>query len=158
MSAVDSGERDSRPVRDVLHGPVAQTAGAPGVTVSDEPIREYVNRPNRFHSMGARAWGETIRDFAAGGEILWRLTWRDIASRYRQSLLGLGWAILTPLAMVLVFVYLENAEVMAAGPTGVPYPLFLYSGLLPWQLFQACLQRTTLSLVANASLVTRVRL
>lgn len=125
--------------------------------MSDEAQREFVNRPNRFQSLGASAWRQALTELLGCRDAIWQLMWRDIASRYRQSLLGIGWAILTPIALVLVFLYLRQAEVVGGGPTSVPYPLFLYTGLLPWQLFQACLQRMTGCLAANPVLVTRVR-
>lgn len=125
--------------------------------MTDRPLPEYVNRPNRFDALGASAWRDGLRELRDGRELVWRLVWRDIAGRYRQSALGMGWAILTPLSLVLVFVYLKHNNVVGGDPTAVPYPLFLYAGLLPWQLFQACLQRMTSCLVANPALVTRVR-
>lgn len=125
------------------------------MTASTEP--EFTNRPNRFQALGWRAWRQAVRELVQSRDALAQLVWRDVASRYRQSLLGVGWAILTPLAMVLVFLYLRQAEVVGGGPTNVPYPLFLYTGLLPWQLFQASVQRMTGCLAANPVLVTRVR-
>lgn len=132
-------------------------AEEPVEPVGAEPPPEYVNRPDRYNSLGWGAWRQALRELVDGREIVWRLVWRDIAARYRQSFLGIGWAILTPLALVLVFVYLKHASVVAGAQTPVPYPLFLYTGLLPWQLFQACLQRMTGCLAANPVLVTRVR-
>lgn len=122
--------------------------------IADAP-REFVNRPNRFRSPGA--FRDALRELANSRDAVWQLIWRDVASRYRQSFLGLGWAILTPLALVLVFVYLRGVDVVNGGPTNVPYPLFLYTGLLSWQLMQGAVSRMTGCLVANPTLVTRVR-
>jgi len=120
-----------------------------------DAAHEFVNRPNRFRAPGA--FRDALRELAKSRDAVWELIWRDVASRYRQSFLGLGWAILTPLALVLVFVYLRGVDVVNGGPTDVPYPLFLYTGLLPWQLMQAAVTRMTGCLVANPTLVTRVR-
>jgi lipopolysaccharide transport system permease protein len=125
--------------------------------MTGEAEREFVNRPNRFNSLGASAWRQAFRELLGSRDAIWQLVWRDVASRYRQSFLGLGWAILTPLALVLVFLYLRENDVVDGGPTAVPYPLFLYAGLLPWQLFQASVTRMTVCLAANPALVTRVR-
>lgn len=125
--------------------------------MSDGSQREFVNCPNRFHTLGWSAWRQAGQEALGFRDAVVQLVWRDVASRYRQSFLGIGWAILTPLALVLVFLYLRQADVVGGAPTSVPYPLFLYAGLLPWQLFQACLQRMTVCLAANPVLVTRVR-
>ncbi|MEM7202026.1 MAG: ABC transporter permease [Planctomycetota bacterium] len=128
----------------------------PPIGTTDLP--EFVNRPDRFGALGWRAFVEAFAELLRGREILWRLIKRDIAGRYRQSLLGLGWALLTPLALVLVFLYLRRARLIDPGnELVVPHALFLYAGFLPWQLFQACLSRTCQSLVASANLVNRVR-
>ena len=132
---------------------VPQTAAR----LQPEHLPVFVNRPNRFASLGLGAWAEALRDLAGGWEICWRLVRRDVSSRYRQSLLGFGWAVLTPLAMTVVFFALREASLITVDKTDVPHPLFLYVGLVPWQLFQAGLTRGTAALIASPELVNRVR-
>ena len=83
------------------------------------------------------------------------MTWRDVQLRYRQTALGVAWAVLQPLLSMLVFSVFFGA--LARMPSdGVPYPLFAYCGLLPWQLFAFALTSSAGSLTANERLVTKV--
>ncbi len=82
------------------------------------------------------------------------LTWRDIKVRYKQATLGIAWAILQPMLTTaitsLVFGYLLKVD------TGsLPYPVFTLAALLPWHLFQLSLQKSSISLVGNANLITK---
>src|SRR5262249_45446131 len=88
-------------------------------------------------------------------ELLWFLTWREIAVRYKQTLLGVGWALLQPLLTMAVF-SLFLGRLAGVPSDGMPYPLFVYAGLLPWQLFSYSLTSSANSLVANERLVTKV--
>jgi lipopolysaccharide transport system permease protein len=87
--------------------------------------------------------------------LLWQLTAREVKARYKQSYLGVGWAVLQPLALMavfsVVFTYVIPVEVK-----GVPYPLFLYSGLLTWTLFARSLTSLTDSMVSNANLIRKI--
>jgi lipopolysaccharide transport system permease protein len=88
-------------------------------------------------------------------ELLYFLTWRDIKIRYRQTALGATWAVLQPVLTMLVFSVFFGA--LAKVPSdGVPYPIFVYCGLLPWQLFSYALINSANSLVSNERLVSRV--
>ncbi len=88
-------------------------------------------------------------------ELLYFLTWRDIKVRYKQTVLGAAWAIIQPFfAMVIFSVFFGH---LARIPSdGLPYPIFAYCALLPWQLFAHALGQSGNSLVANQSLITRV--
>ncbi len=88
-------------------------------------------------------------------ELIYFLTWRDIKVRYKQAALGIAWAILQPVLTTLitsiVFGYLLKVD------TGdLPYPVFTLAALLPWHLFQLSLQKSSISLVGNANLITKV--
>ena len=83
------------------------------------------------------------------------LAWRDIAVRYRQTIVGMAWALLQPaLTMVLFTVVFGRIAHLEAG--GVPYPLLVLAGLIPWQLFSASLTGSGDSLAANAGLISKV--
>ena len=88
-------------------------------------------------------------------ELLYFLTRRDISVRYKQTLLGITWAILQPLFMMIVFtIFFGN---MAKVPSeGVPYPIFSYSGLLLWTYFSQALSLSANSTVSEANLITKV--
>ncbi len=86
--------------------------------------------------------------------LLWTLAWRDIKVRYKQSLLGIMWALFVPVSMTLLFSFVFTRVV--AVKTDIPYPLFAYCGLLPWQLFSSATTNATNCLVANRTLVTKI--
>jgi lipopolysaccharide transport system permease protein len=91
--------------------------------------------------------------------LLGMLAWRDIRVRYKQSLLGVAWAFLMPLiqtaVMVLVFQY-GAITVNKEGTHGMPYVLFVLSGILPWTLFNATIASSMESLTRNSRLVTKI--
>jgi len=87
-------------------------------------------------------------------ELLLTVTRRDLLVRYKQSVMGFGWAILVPTLNMLIFTMIFTR--VAPLDTGVPYPIYAYTGLLPWGMFAASLRFATTSLTANTSLVTKV--
>jgi lipopolysaccharide transport system permease protein len=83
------------------------------------------------------------------------LVWRDLKVRYKQTVLGVLWAIIQPLFTMLVFTIIFGR--LAKLPSeGVPYPVFTFAGLLPWQLFAGGLSATANSMVGSAGIVTKV--
>lgn len=84
-------------------------------------------------------------------ELLVLLAWRDVRVRYRQTLIGAGWAVVEPLATALVFTLLFHG--LARLDAGYPYALFCYAGALPWMLFSRTLRGAAGSLIANAGLL-----
>ncbi len=88
-------------------------------------------------------------------ELLYFLVWRDLKARYKQTLVGAAWAIIQPLITMLVFTVIFGG--FAKLPSdGIPYALFAYTGLLPWNLFSQSLNRAAISLVTSTNLVTKV--
>lgn len=88
-------------------------------------------------------------------ELLYFLVWRDIKVRYKQTALGAAWAILQPLMTMLVFTVFFGR--LAKIPSdGIPYPVFAYAALLPWQLFAYALTESSNSLVGNQNLIKKV--
>lgn len=88
-------------------------------------------------------------------ELLYFLTWRDIKVRYKQTVLGAAWAVMQPFFMMVVFT-LFFGRLAGAPSDGIPYPIFVYCALLPWQLFAHALAQSSNSLVANEQLITKV--
>ena len=88
-------------------------------------------------------------------ELIFFLTWRDIKVRYKQAVLGIAWAILQPLLTMVIFTIIFGV-LLKTPSQGLPYPLFALSALLPWQLFATALQRSSVSLVGNANLITKI--
>ena len=88
-------------------------------------------------------------------ELLYFLVWRDLKVRYKQTALGVLWVILQPLASMAIFSVLFG--LLLKVPSGeVPYPVFAYAGLLPWNYFASALNRSSTSVVNSAHLITKV--
>lgn len=88
-------------------------------------------------------------------ELLYFLTWRDIKVRYKQTLLGIVWAIIQPLMTMVIFsvVFGKLAKLPSEG---MPYPIFAYTALLPWQLFSRALSDAASSVVSNQHMITKI--
>src|SRR5437764_10904284 len=96
-----------------------------------------------------------LRDLWAFRELLYFLTWRDVKVRYKQTALGVAWAILQPLLTMLIFTIFFGR--LAGVPSdNVPYPIFAYAGLLPWTFFSNAITNSGNSLVGSAHLITKV--
>ncbi|MFO7572274.1 MAG: ABC transporter permease [Gaiellaceae bacterium] len=88
-------------------------------------------------------------------ELLFRLVWRDVIVRYKQTSIGVFWAILQPFMTMVVFTLVFGK--FADFPSkGVPYPIFTYSALLPWTYFASSVSQSSVSIVGNKTLVTKV--
>ncbi len=88
-------------------------------------------------------------------DLVWFLAYRDIQLRYRQTFLGASWAVLQPLATMAVF-SLFFGKLGKLPSDGLPYPLFAFCALVPWQLFAYSLAESSGSLIANQNLITKI--
>jgi lipopolysaccharide transport system permease protein len=88
-------------------------------------------------------------------ELLLLLTWRDIKVRYAQTILGATWAILQPLLTMIIFSVIFG-QLAKLPSDGIPYPIFTFTALLPWQLFAFSLTNSSQSLVGSQNLVSKV--
>jgi len=96
-----------------------------------------------------------LRDVWAYRELLYFLIWRDVKVRYKQTALGAVWAILQPVMTMVMFSALFGR--LAKMPSdGIPYPVFAFAALLPWQLFAFALNESANSLVGSQHLITKV--
>lgn len=122
------------------HDPVGRTGGAiPAVLI--RPPQGWV--------------ALELKDLWEHREIFYFLIWRDIKIRYKQTILGVAWAVLQPFFTMIVFSVIFGW--LARMPSdGVPYPIFAFTALLPWQLFVRSLTASSTSIVANESLITKV--
>jgi len=94
---------------------------------------------------------------------LWRyrelfliLAWRDVAVRYRQTIIGVAWAVVRPFLTVVVFTVIFGKLAKLPSDGAAPYALMVYAGMLPWYLFSTALGEASNSLVANANLISKV--
>ena len=88
-------------------------------------------------------------------ELLYFLVWRDLKVRYKQTVLGALWIVIQPVVSMVVFSVLFGG-LLNVPSGGVPYPIFAYTALLPWNYFAASLNRSSTSLVGSAHLITKV--
>lgn len=127
----------SRAVMKDRHGPDS---------ISADALRIVPLQP--FPSIG-------IREIWTYRELLYFLAWRDLKVRYHQTILGILWAVIKPCSMMIVFSVFFGW--LGRIPSdGLPYPIFVFAALLPWQLFAHTLSATSHSLVANQHLITKV--
>jgi ABC-type polysaccharide/polyol phosphate export permease len=95
-----------------------------------------------------------LREQVEFRELLYQMTRRDLLLRYKQTVMGFGWAIFMPVMNMIVFSVIFTR--VAPIETGLPYPIFAYCGLLPWNFFASALKFSATSLTGNTSLVTKV--
>lgn len=127
---------------------VASTTGAS----SRRSIETVVIRPA---SAGWIRMGEHLARLQEHRDLLYTLTLHRFRVRYKQTALGIGWAVLQPLLMMVIFTLVFS--VLARMPSdGTPYALFAYTALLPWTFFSTAVTNATNSLVAHTALITRV--
>jgi lipopolysaccharide transport system permease protein len=120
------------------------------MTASDTRPHVLVLRPT-----AALSW-QDFRDAWDYRELLWILALRDVRVRYKQTSLGVAWALLQPLTQMLIFTVLFNRFAGIHGDGGVPYPVFVLAGVTVWALFASGLTYSSDSLLSNAGLVTKV--
>jgi lipopolysaccharide transport system permease protein len=124
----------------------------------------------RAETRGSLTWGEDfdrvleptrgLQSFRIGElrefrELLYFLTWRDVKVRYKQTALGVVWAVLQPVLGMLLFTFIF-AHVAKIGSGGIPYPIFSYSALLPWLFFANAVTLASQALTVNPQLITKV--
>ncbi len=88
-------------------------------------------------------------------QLLYFLTWRDIKVRYKQSVLGIGWAVLQPFLTMLIFTFVFSAFAKVSSGD-IPYPIFAFTALLPWLYFATAMNRSGVSVVSSAHLISKV--
>jgi lipopolysaccharide transport system permease protein len=96
------------------------------------------------------------RDLWAYRELFMILAWRDVAVRYKQTVIGVAWAVLRPFLTMVVFTVVFGQLAKLPSEGDAPYPILVFAGMLPWFLFSAILSEASNSLVGNANLVGKV--
>lgn len=125
---------------------------------SETKIDQSISHENHLHTIlePPKNWAPLeLSELWKFRELLFFLTWRDIKVRYKQTVLGAAWAILQPLLTMVLFSIIFGG--LAKLPTdGIPYPIFTFTALLPWQLFAFALTQSSNSLVSNQNLISKV--
>ncbi|RUT04795.1 transport permease protein [Dulcicalothrix desertica PCC 7102] len=103
-----------------------------------------------------RTEGQYWRDLWKYRELFYFLAWRDILVRYKQTIIGMAWALVRPFLTMIVFTFVFSniAKLPSEGTT--PYPIMVFAGLLPWQFFSGALSECSNSLINNANLLSKV--
>jgi lipopolysaccharide transport system permease protein len=132
--------------------PAVEARGWPVETAAPKAGDVLVLEPSRgWSSLGlTKVW-----EFR---ELLYFLVWRDIKVRYKQTMLGVAWAVVQPFVLMLIFTFVvARLTGLAHGePAGKPYAVLVFAGLVPWTLFSSAITACSGALVANTNLVTKV--
>jgi len=96
-----------------------------------------------------------LRDLWLYRELIYFMTWRDLLVRYKQTVLGVSWAVLQPVLQMVVFDLLFN-RMAGLSAEGFPYPIFNFTALLPWNMFAHALNVASRSLVSNRNMLTKI--
>jgi lipopolysaccharide transport system permease protein len=119
-----------------------------GTIVPSEPPLTRILPPKGWQPVN-------VRELWQFRELLYFLTWRDVKVRYKQTVLGAAWAVLQPAMMMVVFtIFFARLARVPAGD--MPYPLFVYMGLLPWTFFATAITNAGNSVVGSERLVTKI--
>ena len=133
-----------------------QAAQASTATLSSPPAHNLPDRPLIIIEPSKARSPLSLRELWAYRELLYFLTWRDVKVRYKQTVLGAAWAILQPVFMMLIFsLFFGRLDSVRAG-LNIPYPLFVFAGLVPWTFFANSVSASSNSLVGSAGLITKV--
>jgi lipopolysaccharide transport system permease protein len=131
---------------------ITEPGGRAGPPAARDPTRPLIIRPP---TATWRRLPEHVRTLPEYADLLYTLSLHRINVRYRQTALGVVWAVLQPLLMMVVFTAVFS--VLARMPSeGLPYPLFAYTALLPWTFFAGAVTNATMSLVGHTQLITKV--
>lgn len=112
-------------------------------------MRTLVIKPKKTFSL------EDIREVWRYKELLFFFVWRDLKVKYKQTIIGIGWAIFQPFMTMVVFSVFFG-KLIQVPSDGIPYPIFVYTGLIFWQLFASALGDASNSLVGNTAIITKV--
>jgi lipopolysaccharide transport system permease protein len=103
-----------------------------------------------------RSEGQYWRDLWRYRELFYFLAWRDVLVRYKQTVIGILWSVIRPTLTMIVFTFIFGRLAKLPSDGGVPYPIMVFAGMLPWQFFANALTESSNSLVVNANLISRV--
>ena len=136
------------------HFPMSQQAAH--LVEPINPVQSLANQTQAILIEPPGRWEALeLRELWRCRELLYFLVWRDVKVRYKQTVIGVAWAVLQPFLTMVVFSIIFGG-LLRVPSEGVPYPVFSYAGLLSWNFFSAALTRSGNSLVADANLISKV--
>jgi lipopolysaccharide transport system permease protein len=152
--------------RKFLHLPrdVSFFRGLRGVAAGDQSNRHFYMSQNQTLAAAQRVLvlkpGRTEqhywRDVWAYRQLFAILAWRDLAVRYKQTVIGVAWALIRPLATMIVFTVLFGKIIKLPSEGDAPYAIMVFAGMLPWTFFSTALAESSNSLITNSNLISKV--
>jgi lipopolysaccharide transport system permease protein len=133
-------------------------SGLPPVRLEEKPVAAAIDdgATPRLVLRPASRWEVVdVRELSGSWHVFWAFLWRNIFRRNRQTLLGPLWFVITPLAKMLLFT-LALGKIARLPSEGIPYPLFTFAALLPWEFFSTGVMRSSESLVTYEHIITKV--
>jgi lipopolysaccharide transport system permease protein len=118
------------------------------------PIRVYTPESPLAHPV--KLWREMSQDLWAGRELAWRLAVRDISAQYRQSALGILWALINPLTTTALWLFLSSSRLIQVANTSIPFPVFVFTGSLLWSILIDSFNAPLGQVSANRALLAKI--
>jgi lipopolysaccharide transport system permease protein len=128
-------------------------------TIAPEPEVARLGEPELVIKPHKGWIGVDWRELFSHRELLFFLIWRDVKVKYKQAILGFAWALFVPIISMLLFTFIGKAAGFDKHvPEGIPYPVFVYAGLLPWLFLQSAINNGGMSLISQQNLLTKIYL
>ena len=121
-------------------------------------LLSYSNERDELVIKPRRGWiAVDWRELLSHRELLFFLIWRDVKVKYKQAILGFAWALFVPVISMMLFTFIGKAAGFDKKvPPGIPYPVYVYAGLLPWLFLQASITNGGMSLISQQNLLTKI--
>jgi lipopolysaccharide transport system permease protein len=116
----------------------------------------FMGQPNELIIEAGRTERHYWADLWRYRELFYFLAWRDLLVRYKQTVIGIAWAVLRPFLTMVVFTIVFGKLAGLPSEGGAPYPIMVFAAMLPWQFFANALSESSTSLVGNANLISKV--
>lgn len=124
--------------------------------MSTSQLLVHVYTPESPLAHPRKLWREMRQDLWTGRELAWRLAVRDISAQYRQSALGVLWALIIPLVNTAVWLFLTSTQMVKVAATSVPYPVFVFSGTLLWSILMDSFNGPLSQLNMNKAMLAKI--
>ena len=121
------------------------------------PLEKNIYTPDSYLRNPGGLAREMFRDLGRCRYLAWRLFIRNMTAQYRQTVLGFLWLLLPPLVQTAVWVFLNSQKILKVGVTDIPYPVFVLTGMLLWQVFSEALLSPQQHVSAAKSMLTKIR-
>src|SRR5215471_17912593 len=122
-------------------------------------MKDYIDSPSSTEELiieSGRTERHYWRDLWRFRELFYFLAWRDILVRYKQTVIGIAWAVIRPLLTTIIFTVIFGRLSHLPSPLSVPYALLVMSAMLPWQFFATAVSESSNSLIGNANLISKI--